>query len=112
MISGGTSPVAICQKRNAGRTKPGISSGKRVYTMSCAQQISPGRKENGAGRHRHPFIPQCLQKRQRESSTRRFSSNNYAVGRIALSQEKPVGGAGVQKAGGKQVFRGKAVFRK
>ena len=60
MIGRGASPVAVRQKRNAARTQPRISAGKRVYTVSRSQQICPGRKEYHAGRHRHLFIAQSL----------------------------------------------------
>ena len=63
MISRDVTTVSIRHNWNAGRTQPWILSGKRVDTVSGPQQIGPGRKENCAGRHRQPFIPQSLQKR-------------------------------------------------
>ncbi len=93
MIGWCTSPVTIRQEWNAGRTQPWISLGKRVYTVSSPQQICPRRKENYARRHRHLFIPQCLQKGQRESTAGRLAAYNDLVGSVALNQQKPVGSA-------------------
>ena len=78
--------------------------------MPRPQQIGPGREQNGASRHRHSFIPQCLQKRQRKTSAGRFASNDNAVSRITLRQQESVSCACVQKGCGEGVFGRQAVF--
>ena len=110
MIGRRAAPVTIRQKWNAGRTQPRILADKRVYTVPRPQQICPGRKEYCTSRQRHLFIPQSLYERQCETAAGRFATNDDAVGGVALCQQKPVGGACVQKAGRKGVFRCKSVF--
>lgn len=110
MISRDAAAVAIRQQWNAGGTQPGILPGARLYAVPRPQQIGPGREQNGAGRHRHPFIPQCLQKRQREPPAGRFASHDDAVMRISLRQKESVSGACVQKGCGEGVFGRQAVF--
>jgi len=110
MIGRDAAAVAIRQQWNAGGTQPWILFGARLYTVPRPQQIGPGREQDRAGRHRHPFIPQCLQKRQRKSSAGRFASHDDAVMRISLCQQESVSGACVQKRGGESVFGRQAVF--
>lgn len=110
MVGRDAAAVAIRQQWNAARTQPWILAGARKYAVPRTQQIGPGREQDGAGRHGHLFVPQCLEKRQRESSAGRFTSDDDAVMRVSLGQQESVSGACVQEGCGECVFRRQAVF--
>ena len=63
MIGRGGAAVAIRQNRDTRGTQPGVPASASAQTVPRSQQIGPRRKKNRARRHRHPFIPQSLQKR-------------------------------------------------
>jgi len=89
-----------------------MDRGGRV-SARCRQCPAGLSRERGA-RSRRAFACALragyIEQRQREAAPGGFAADNDSVGRIALGQKKPVGGAGVQQAGGKWVLRCEAVF--
>ena len=102
--------VTIGQELDAGGAQPRVAAGAGAHAVACAQQVGPRGEENGCGGHLHSLVAQGKEKREREAASRRFAADNDSLRRIALGEQKPVGGAGIQKAGWKGIFRGEAIF--
>lgn len=110
VVGGRTVAVTIGQELDAGRAQPRVPAGAGSHAVARAQQIGPGREEDGGGGHLHALVAQGKEKRQREAAPRRFAADNDSFGRVPLGQQEAVRGAGVEQAGRERIFRGEAVF--
>jgi len=68
VVSGRTVAVAIGEELDARSAEPWIAAGASPHAVASAQQVCPGREEDGRGGHLHSLVAQGIEKRQREAA--------------------------------------------